>query len=369
MLFLFAPFSLLAICNACTKYIDMYGAFVSETVEVNGRSTLYYELYISNPTSDSVLIASLDVLGRKDNDTLLSLSGAELINRLGKLRADKIVCDNLILPRDTTVIYIELSSTGLRGTKLTHHLRYTMNSKTDSLLFDIKDVTISVPDLDAALLGNPLDGGPWIAIYEPSWNRGHRRVFYTANGVARIPGRYAIDFMLLDSLGRFAEGNKNEITSYFGYDANVLAVADGIVVALRNDFFESPTLSDHPKYPPKEATGNYICLKISENRYVFYEHLKPRTIAVKVGQQVKKGQVIARVGFTGQTTGPHLHLHVANSPSPLGSEGLPFTFEKFKLLGHYIDFNTFGNERWIADANSYTVYANERPAPNAVIQF
>src|SRR5690606_26741719 len=159
---------------------------------------------------------------------------------------------------------------------------------TDSLIFDIKDVTISVPDLDAALLGKPLDGGPWIAISDASWNSGHRRVIYIAKCVGRILGIDAIDLILLDSFGRFAEGNKNEITSYFGYDANVLAVADGIVVALRNDFCESPTLSDHPKYPPKEATGNYICLKISENRYVFYEHLKPRTIAVKVGQQVKK---------------------------------------------------------------------------------
>jgi murein DD-endopeptidase len=365
--FLFVYFNLLAIHRGWANSIEMSASFVSETVEMNGRPSLYYELCISNHTPDSVQITHLDVLGRSNDDTLLSLSGAGLTNRFANSHADVRIYDNLILPGDKTVIYIELSSNRLRGAKLIHQLRYTTNSKTDSLT--IEGGAISVPEHDAVVLGNPLDSGPWVAIYEPSWNRGHRRVHYTTNGVVKIPGRYAIDFMLLDSLGRFAEGDTNDITAYFGYGANVLAVADGTVVTLRNDFSESQTLSNHPKYASSDATGNYICLKIGENRYVFYEHLKPETIVVKVGQQVKKGQFIAKVGFTGQTTGPHLHLHVASSPSPLGSEGVPFAFEEFKLLGGYIDFNTFGNERWVTNANSHTIYSNERPAPNSVIQF
>lgn len=66
--------------------------------------------------------------------------------------------------------------------------------------------------------------------------------------------------------------------------------------------------------------------------------MKPKSIKVKTGQKVKKGDAIASLGFTGQTTGPHLHFHEADADSPLGAEGIPFVFEQFEILGSYADF-------------------------------
>lgn len=73
----------------------------------------------------------------------------------------------------------------------------------------------------------------------------------------------------------------------------VKAPADGRVV-LTNDFFFS---------------GNCIYIEHGQGLISFYAHLDK--IAVKDGQEVKKGEIIGQVGATGRVTGPHLHWGVS----------------------------------------------------------
>ena len=77
--------------------------------------------------------------------------------------------------------------------------------------------------------------------------------------------------------------------------------------------------------------GNRIVIKHKNGEYTAYEHLKYRGIVVKVGQKVKKSQLIGYSGNTGWSTiGPHLHFEVFINPSKDKSEGetIPFSFEK-----------------------------------------
>jgi len=55
------------------------------------------------------------------------------------------------------------------------------------------------------------------------------------------------------------------------------------------------------------------------------------SICVKKGDRVKKGQVIAHLGNTGNSDGPHLHFHIQDNE--YGGEGQPFLFEQFEYLG------------------------------------
>jgi|SRR5690625_4292320 len=60
--------------------------------------------------------------------------------------------------------------------------------------------------------------------------------------------------------------------------------------------------------------GNVVAIEDSNGACHIYAHL--HSVAVKVGQSVKKGQVIGRQGATGQVTGAHLHYEVRKKSSP-----------------------------------------------------
>lgn len=88
--------------------------------------------------------------------------------------------------------------------------------------------------------------------------------------------------------------------------APVKAAAEGIVVDLKNN-------SDIGGADKKlEPFGNFIELKHAHGEYSEYEHLKKDSVPVKIGDRVRKGQVIGLSGATGWLAhlGPHLHFMV-----------------------------------------------------------
>ena len=77
--------------------------------------------------------------------------------------------------------------------------------------------------------------------------------------------------------------------------------------------------------------GNRIVIQHKNGEYTAYEHLRYKGVVVKVGQKVKKGQLIGYGGNTGWSTiGPLLHFEVFFSPlkDKSGGETISFSFEK-----------------------------------------
>ena len=72
--------------------------------------------------------------------------------------------------------------------------------------------------------------------------------------------------------------------------------------------------------------GNRIVIKHRFGEYTGYEHFKYKGTIIKIGQKVKKGQLIGYSGNTGYSHGPHLHFEVFIKPSKDESEGetIPF---------------------------------------------
>jgi murein DD-endopeptidase MepM/ murein hydrolase activator NlpD len=142
--------------------------------------------------------------------------------------------------------------------------------------------------------------------------------------------------MRLNSRGEFVHGNENLPASYVDYGADVLAIANATVVSTANDFPDQlpGTLPDPGSFESVEAVdGNQVTLSLGHGLYAFYAHPIKGSVTVRPGQHVHRGQVIARLGNSGNTSAPHLHLQLMNSPSALVSEGLPYVIDGFGLAG------------------------------------
>jgi murein DD-endopeptidase MepM/ murein hydrolase activator NlpD len=89
--------------------------------------------------------------------------------------------------------------------------------------------------------------------------------------------------------------------------------------------------------------------------------LKNGSIKVRLHDPVRRGDVLALLGNSGNTTGAHLHMQVTDRNSVLQSQGVPFVFDSFTYLGPGSDYEL--------DKHVSVPWANSLPSGNAVIQF
>jgi len=371
---------LVALAPTATAALPVHSSFdvqvpVAPTpVRVADTQQLVYELHLRNFASESLVLQRVEVLA-DDGDLLAEFHGDALLRRLGRpgagtpaANSDKAAA-GAVSAGTVAVLYLELPfATAETPRALRHRLTYSSARSDTPITVGAAPVALVQPR--PLVLSPPLRGGPWAAIYEPSWERGHRRVLYAVDGRARIPGRFAIDWIRLDEHGRKAVGDEDRIANWHGYAADVLAVADAVVASVRDDVTESATVAARRKNALGDATGNYIALDLGNGRYAFYEHLKPGSVRVAPGQRVRRGQTIGALGFTGDSSGPHLHFHVADANSPLGAEGLPYVLTDFEQLGAYESLDQFGRTPWTArDEATAPRRRAELPAPNSVIMF
>jgi murein DD-endopeptidase len=333
-----------------------------QPVTVAGTTQLVYELHLSSFARRTITLTRIEVLEGGSRAVMLDLSGEALKGR---------ITHTVIAPAVRAVLYLEVPATADEPPAvLLHRVGYETGDAGARESVVGEGGRVAVRDGPAPVLGPPLRGGPWTAVYDPSWERGHRRVFYVVDGRARIPARFAIDWFRVDGNGRTNRGDADRVSDYLGYGAEVLAVADGLVAATRTDATEPERLSAYRPPPAREASGNYVALALGNGLFAFYEHLKPGSIRVAPGERVRRGQVIGALGFTGQGTGPHLHFHVADGNSLLGAEGVPFVLERFELLGRYESLDGFGREPWLtAEPGVPRKRRAERPGPNSVVAF
>lgn len=358
--------------DACA--LDLHSSFdlrvtaPPHLAHIGDERVLAYELQLVNHADAELVLERLDVLDAGAPSTpLASWRGDALHDRValsGTARA--ATATSTVPPGRHALAYIEvpLAARARAPQRLLHRLSFRRAS-------DAVEVTggasIIVAD-QAAALGPPLRGGPWLAIHLPAMPRSHRRVAFALDGALRIPARFAIDWVKLDRAGRGVRGDESRTVNWHGYGEDVLAVADARVVATRDGMRESAKL-ESLRRPLEDASGNHVSLDLGDGRYMHYEHLKPGSLRVRPGDRVRRGQVIAALGYTGDSNGPHLHTHVSNGARPLAGEGLPLELDHYELLGTYESIDAFAaGQRWKDAPANLRAQQERMPAPNSVVR-
>ena len=197
---------------------------------------------------------------------------------------------------------------------------------------------------DPAVVELPLRG-EWSVETTPAYQ-------IPSHGTDVLGQRYAYDLVRTDHRPGLHLHPAGTLRSYliggrtrdcYGWGQPVHAAFDGVIVeavdgvaerqwlhvvretwlALKNTLAYARGLLD-----PTRLAGNHVIMATG-GTYALYAHLVPGSVAVTSGQQVRAGEVIGRVGHTGNSTAPHLHFQLMDSADPLQAKGIPCAFAAY----------------------------------------
>jgi hypothetical protein len=180
-----------------------------------------------------------------------------------------------------------------------------------------------------------------------------------SHGTNRLGTRYAYDFIQVDWGRKGLPAYRGSLTQYllFGIPLNeyycwgqkVYAPCDGIVVQAEDGYqerkrthlfanmanaYNNAHYFDPGKDDVRSVAGNYIIMECGANVYAALVHLQTRSVQVSVGQSVKRGDFIGRVGHSGNSFAPHLHFQLMDNSDIAAANGLPCAFERYEVFQH-----------------------------------
>lgn len=240
----------------------------------------------------------------------------------------------LLEKQQAGVVYVWVTFDRLQDApaKLSHRFKVKLGEYPEALEVHTRPMPVAK---NALVISSPLRGDRWVAANGPSNSSGHRRALIPVDGHAAIAQRFAIDWVQLGKDNKTHHGDPKDNKNYYAFGHDALAVADGVVAAVLDGVPNNVPGVDSRAQPITLANvgGNFVELDIGGGLYAFYAHLQPGSLRVKVGDKVRRGQVVGLVGNTGNSTEPHLHFHISNAPEPLAAEGYPYALPSFQVEG------------------------------------
>jgi murein DD-endopeptidase MepM/ murein hydrolase activator NlpD len=206
--------------------------------------------------------------------------------------------------------------------------------------------TLSGELAEARIVDFPLRG-EWVAVHTPASK-------IPSHGTDMLGQRFAFDLIRFDARKGsryYPVGTARMLflgvrtQDCHGWGEPIHAPLDGEVVVARDGLAERARI--HPlrevalvlwtglTFRPSETAlhrvmGNHVIMR-GGGVYAAFAHLTTGSVAVKAGQVVRAGDVLGRVGHTGNSTAPHLHFQLMDAVDPLTARGVPCAFRAYEV--------------------------------------
>ena len=305
----------------------------------DGMDHVEYELLVVNVVDQPVTLTSLTVLDPAAKE-LTRIEGPVLVATTQTLLDKKPLSE---IPASAAAgVHVDLIvPPGTAPEHVTHRLTYSVPAGTSTAVFvappEVDGPEVAIDRRPATVIKPPLKGDGWLVTTACCTPNVHRDLRVAVDG-RRIETAetFAVDWALLKG-DRVYEGDGTTNEQFYVYGAEVLAVADGTVVSVVDGKADAPPGELITPKTSSDFGGNQVILEIAPNVFAAYGHLQPGSLRVKVGDTVKVGAPLAKIGNTGPSLGPHLHFGLLNHPDLSTGRGLPFVIDSYTKAGT-VDF-------------------------------
>lgn len=298
------------------------------------RVYLLYELHITSLRSDTIELNHIDVVADPAKSPLqFRYDSAYLDQWLRRTGPSEGQSDKRRIGAGShAVLFLNIPLESSRVPLRLHHQLAFKDEKQQPITEEGASVVIRQEK--PRVLHPPLRGDKWVALNSLGNQSHHRTWWIPYRGKAILPQRYAIDWIQLGPENRPFHDDPRENKNYYGYGAEVLAIADARVVSTREDRRDNvPFTTDKASVQPDDAVGNYVVLDIGKGYFAVCAHLQPGSIRVKTGQHLRAGHVLGKLGNSGSADFPHLHFHLLDANSPILADGAPYVLSDFVIQG------------------------------------
>ena len=318
--------------------LDIQTPFAPTLFPSGGFQYLVYELHLQNYTDAPLALQAIEVFDASAmaDGPVAAFNGARLHERLLAFGAERVDDDHPLGggKKAVALICIAFDDADAVPEALSH--RVTVD---DSIA---EGPMIGVRNTPLKVLSPPVRGTDWVADNGPSLRSHHRTGLFVAGGRAQLSRRFAIDWKQVEQ-GETYAGDARDVRSYFSHGEPVYAVADATVVSATDGVPDNVPRTAAGFSPAVALTmenvaGNAVVLDLGDGQFAYYAHLKPGSVRVKAGARVRRGDVLAQIGNSGDARWPHLHFQVATGPHILASEGVPFVIDRYRAkdeAGHW----------------------------------
>jgi hypothetical protein len=359
------PFELL---NGFPAFATMRTTHAPIEASIMGATSLFYEIQVVNAYRLESDVVSLGV--SSPAGSVAAFSGGPLERMFQPFAAGPTPL--ALGPGTAGLLFVQVPFASAAAVPATITNTLTIRvPKIGPKPFAVAQRPLAVDRSQPVVIEPPFRGTGWFAGSGPSNDSGHRRTYQYLDGQPYFAQRFAIDWLQGKRVGDrwlFSHGDVSKNANWYCYGTPLLAVADGVVVGVRHDLPDNVPLQKPLVTITKDTIGgNFVVLDIGHGRYAFYAHMQPNSARVKVGDHVRAGQVIGLLGNSGNSSGPHLHFHIVESPSFLFSDGLPYAFRTF--TGAQSVWNDDNPEEGATVNVPFKTYTNTMPSDGAIVNF